>query len=248
MMLLLALVVGAGAFFYFSRDTRHDVVLRHAAEFAAIRQQLARLSGVIKPPPPPPREIPPTGCSGVPAGARLFTYDEDDTARTNTGLVTYPQMRDPASPAGKWSVIEPDLARYVAAAAPGYRPTDADNQWASDEYSRWVATMARVRYVVVVWTKPSEGFEQNGPWDDTLGIEAHVADLRSGKSVCFVHAVGGLSDRDRIYYGYPLGGGPEIRKERANEAIGDSLRSDGMNEFEKKLNSLGHGHFDLGAL
>lgn len=245
--LLLVPVIGIGVLFYFSRDTRHDVVMRHAAEFATVRQQLARLSGVIKPPPPPPREIPSTGCSGVPAGTRLFQYDKDRTAGTNTGLVTYGQLSDPASPAGKWSVIEPDLARYIAAAASGYRPTGADKERASEDFTGWVEAMANVRYVVAVWTDRSEGFAQNGPWDDTLGVEAHIADLRSGRILCFVHAAGGLQDRARVLYGYPLDGGPAARRESANEAVETSLISAGTAAFEKKLNSLGHGRFALGA-
>ncbi|XVQ08898.1 hypothetical protein ACQP1W_41135 [Spirillospora sp. CA-255316] len=240
---LLALAVAAGGFSYFSRDTRHDVVMRHAAEFATIRGQLARLAAVIKPPPPPPRSIPSTGCGGVPAGARLFKYDHDDMTGTNTGLVTYDQLRDPSRPAGKWAVTGTALAGYVAAAAPGYRPTDADREWASEEYTRSVETMAKARYVVAIWTRHTEGFQQNGPWDDTLGVEAHIADLRTGKSLCFVHAAGGL--RDRVYYAYPRDAGPDVQRQRAGEAIESRLRTAGTAAFEQKLNSLGHGPFDL---
>ncbi|MFB4316690.1 hypothetical protein [Actinomadura sp. 21ATH] len=242
----LILVLGVGAaVFYFNQDTRHDVMMRHEAEFATIRQQLARLASVVRPPPPPPRTIPSTGCNGVPPGARPFKFDRGDAAGTNTGLVTQAQLRDPAGPAGEWSVIEPDLARYVAATAPGYRPTEADEERASEEFGRWVQAMANVRYVVVVWTDRSEGFAQNGPWDDTLGVEAHIADLRTGKSLCFVHAAGGLGDRGRILYAYPGNGGPGAREESASEAVDSILRSAGKTELEKKLNGLGRGHFDL---
>ncbi|MFC5748559.1 hypothetical protein [Actinomadura rugatobispora] len=238
---LLALAVGAGAFFYLTRDTRHDVVMRHAAEFTAIRGQLARLAAVIKPPPPPPRRIPATHCDGVPP--EPFKYDHDDLTGTNTGLVTYDQLKNPSAPAGKWSVTTTDLAHYVAAATPGYRPTDADKQRADDAYTRSVETMAKVRYVVAVWTNHSEGFEQNGPWDDTLGVEAHIADLRTGKSLCFVHAAGGLSDR--VHYAYPRDGGPGAQREHATEAIENNLRAAGATAFEQKLNTLGHGPFNL---
>jgi hypothetical protein len=238
---LLALAVGAGAFLYFGRDTRHDVVLRHAAEFAAIRHQLARLATVIKPPPPPPRRIPATHCDGAPP--EPFKYDHDDMAGTNTGLVTYDQLRNPSVPAGRLSVVDTALARYVAAATPGYRSTEADNEWADDEYTRSVETMAKVRYVVAVWTRHSEGFKENGPWDDTLGVEAHIADLRTGRSLCFVHAAGGLNDR--VHYAYPRDAAPDVQRQHADEAIEARLRSAATTALEQKLNTLNHGPFNL---
>ncbi|WP_255949781.1 hypothetical protein [Streptomyces odontomachi] len=250
-LLLVLLVIllgtgGYGVYRYFSQDTRHDVVMRHADQFAAIERRLSALAPGIS---SALTEDSDTACRDVRKGARLFRYDQDDPAGNNLGMVTYDQLTDPAKASGTWDFINTDLARYVAASAPGHHRTSGDNEFASDTYTRSVEAMAKVRYVLVVKTHLTEGGDgsqesSHDHIDDLLGFDGVIADLRSRKVLCTVAGYGAIDDPG-VWYSYPLDAGSAEREQRADDAVDEQLHSDATSELEWQLNHLRHGHFAL---
>lgn len=235
---LLLLALGAGAYLW-DRDpeTRRQVILRHAAEFEVIRKQLYEIAAVV----PPPEKKDFAACGGISTGERPFHYDYDQPAASNTALVSYEQLRDPATTEGSWKIPSFSLAEYIAASSPDHQPTAADGYEADDEDVKEIEAMARVRYVVVIRVidiTPPSIYEISKPV--LIDFDASIVELSTQKVLCTITT---QAEAESAYL-YSYTEGADKQQEKA-EAYRDHISRAGSRILEERLNSLGRGTFDL---
>lgn len=230
-----------GAVVYFNQDTYHDVVLRHANQINAVGSDLRALAAVM----PPEGSVKETSCPGVANGEQPFRFDRDDSLVNATEIVMANQLYGPEAEQGRF---DPQWASYLAslmkAVAPGYQPTDVDNEWATDSQVRSVESVSNLRYVTIVRvTGITEPRVPLFPLDPvavsrgSLTVEAVIADLKSQQILCNATTQASMTEYDAVKnYTY-------VPRETQSYLDG-RLRDEARKALGTMLNSLRHGSFD----
>jgi hypothetical protein len=240
--------VSAAAISYFNRDTNRDVYLRYADRINAIRSGFLAVAQAM----PPVGQIRETSCPGVPAGQHLFDYPDPQGERAvgNTVVVSQADLTDFRNrPRARFDIAPGStLLHLIEQSTPQYQPTAWDDEWAGDDgYAEYVEALSRTQYVVVTRVFNIDGGSATRAsfTGGSMDVEAVIADLRSHGILCTVSVKAVLTAED-LMYRFPQGADADTQSRSAQSAVETALVGTATALLEERLNSLGHGTFDLG--
>lgn len=239
-----AAVVGSAV--YSSQDTHREVELRYADRFDVIRQAFHDVARQM----PPTGQIRETGCPGVPPGQHLFDHEDRPVERVagNTVVVSQAQLTEHTNWPPDEFAIAPGatLLGLLERTAPGYQPTERDEEWADDGYAGFVEALSSVRYVVVtrVYNVNPGSAGLHTFTGGSMRVEALIVDLRSRAVLCTA-STEAVVTAEHLLYRFPEGADEDSRLDSAESTVRSALRAAATAALEEELNSLGHGDFRL---
>ncbi|MFE0021195.1 hypothetical protein [Amycolatopsis sp. NPDC059021] len=228
--LIFLLVVGVGLVQHFSQPTEQEVVARHAAQFAALRDDLRGLAALL----PPVGQIRVTSCAGPSPGGKPFVYDKADPRGNTIELVMLSDLAAPGNARRGEELVDSPLLNLIAGKNP-----DADD-FADKRRVQVIDAMAEIRYVGVVRVSALRPGVATGSLVFTPGameVEAIIVALQPRAVVCTVLAK--ATNSGHLSY---VTGRRDLDA-AAQEKVDLDLRANAIQQLEGGLNALGQGTF-----